>query len=61
MYHISWNPGWDPKAVTVQTPYDVQAFIAQKCDEKSKGFEGKKVKLPLAILPLLSLKPFDIS
>jgi hypothetical protein len=47
MFHKQCNTEWDPTAVTHQTPYDVRAFIGQKCGEKEKGHEGKRACLPL--------------
>ena len=37
------DPKWDAKAVTRQTPYDIRAFITQKCGPVEAGYEGKKV------------------
>lgn len=44
-YHRKQNPSWSPLEVTAQTPYDIRAFIQQKCGDKSAGlgFEGRKV------------------
>ena len=37
------DPKWDAKAVTRQTPYDIHAFITQKCGPVEVGYEGRKV------------------
>ncbi|TCD60123.1 hypothetical protein EIP91_010697 [Steccherinum ochraceum] len=41
-YKLKADPNWDPMAVTAQTPYDIRAFITQKCGRKEDGFEGCK-------------------
>ena len=42
-FHMKRDAKWDAKAVTRQTPYDVQAFITQKCGPVEAGYEGRKV------------------
>ena len=42
-FHMKQDAQWDAKAVTQQTPYNVQAFITQKCGPVEAGYEGRKV------------------
>ena len=42
-FHMKQDPKRDAKAVTRQTPYNVQAFITQKCSPVEVGYEGSKV------------------
>jgi hypothetical protein len=39
------DANWDAKAVTQQTPFDIRAFITQKCGPVEAGFEGRKVSI----------------
>lgn len=51
---MKWDPKWDAKAVTRQTPYDVRAFITQKCGPVEAGYEGRKVCDVLCTSPPLT-------
>jgi len=42
-FHMKRDPKWDAKAVMRQTPYDICAFITQKCGPVEAGYEGRKV------------------
>ncbi|KAG1775337.1 hypothetical protein EV702DRAFT_973228, partial [Suillus placidus] len=49
VFHTQRNTEWDATAVTHQTPYDIRAFITQKCGEKGKGYEGKQICISQAL------------
>ncbi|KAH7904816.1 hypothetical protein BJ138DRAFT_1018593, partial [Hygrophoropsis aurantiaca] len=53
-FHMKRDKGWDAKAVTAQTPYDVRAFIAQKCGAKMEGYEGKRFSTAVSTRAALS-------
>lgn len=47
-YHLRRNPKWLANAVNLDTPGHICEFITQKCGQKEKGFEGRKV---LTLMP----------
>jgi len=46
-FHMQRDANWDAKAVTQQTPFDIWAFITQKCGPVEAGFEGRKASILL--------------
>jgi hypothetical protein len=54
-FHLKRTPGWDPKVVTRQTPYDIRLFITHKCGPKSDGYEGRKYSTAISTRAALTL------
>ncbi|KAF9238398.1 hypothetical protein BU15DRAFT_62593 [Melanogaster broomeanus] len=54
-FHLKHTAGWDPKAVTKQTPYDVRLFITHKCGLKSEGYEGHKYSTAISTRAALTM------
>ena len=54
-FHLKHTPGWDPKVVTKQTPYDVCLFITHMCGPKSEGYEGRKYSTAISTRAALTL------
>ncbi|KAF8549923.1 hypothetical protein OG21DRAFT_1382988, partial [Imleria badia] len=54
-FHLKCTPGWDPKVITRQTPYDIRLFITHKCGPKSEGYEGRKYSTAISTRAALTL------